>query len=78
MSVPGLLTAECILNDNFSYLEITVNGNPGDIRTDEISGDVVANGEVNAGWGLHLIDVNLAMGDLVTIAGKQANSYLNR
>jgi putative ABC transport system permease protein len=28
---------------------------------------VVANGPVNASWGLHLIDVNLAMGNLVDI-----------
>jgi len=78
VSVPGLLSAECVSDDRGSYLEVTVHGNPADSRTDVISGDVMINGEVNAGWGLHLIDVNLAMGDLVTIAGQQAKSWQNR
>jgi hypothetical protein len=79
VSVPGLLTAECINNGQFSYLEITVNADPSDPRTDTISGDVMnADGSINAGWGLHLIDVNAAMGDLVTLAGRQARAYLSK
>jgi hypothetical protein len=31
---------------------------------------------VNASWGLHLIDVNLAMGNLVDVVGQQARAYL--
>jgi hypothetical protein len=27
-SVPGLLTAKCNTNENATYLEVTVNGNP--------------------------------------------------
>lgn len=78
VSVPGLLSAECVQNERGSYLEVKVNADPKDPRTDEIAGDVVANGEVNAGWGLHLIDVNLAMGDLVTIVEKQRKTYLKK
>lgn len=79
VSVPGLLTAECVNNGQFSYLEITVNADPSDPRTDTISGDVMnADGTINAGWGLHLIDVNAAMGDLVTLAGRQARAYLSK
>lgn len=77
VSVPGLLSAECVNNGQFSYLEITVNADTSDPRTDTISGDVMnADGSINAGWGLHLIDVNAAMGDLVTLAGRQARAYL--
>ena len=75
VSVPGLLTAQCVSNEKGSYLEVTVNGNPADPRTDEISGDVMANGQVNASWGLHLIDVNVAMGNLVDIVSKQAKAF---
>lgn len=79
VSVPGLLTAECVDNGQFHYLEITVNADPSDPRTDTISGDVMnADGSINAGWGLHLIDVNAAMGDLVTLAGRQAQAYLSQ
>lgn len=74
-SVPGLLTGECVQNDRGSYFEITVHGDPSDPRTDDIAGDVISNGEVNAGWGLHLIDVNLAIGDLIDLAAKQAAAW---
>lgn len=77
VSVPGMLSGECVEKDGFSYLEVTVNSSPDDNRIDDITGDVLnADGSVNAGWGLHVIDVNLAMGDLVTIVGRQARSYL--
>ena len=76
VSVPGLLTAQCVEKDKFSYLEVTVHGNPADPRADDIVGDVMANGQVNASWGLHLIDVNLAMGNLVDIVGQQGKTWL--
>jgi hypothetical protein len=74
-SVPGLLTARCTSNEYATYLEVTVHGNPSDPRTDDIAGDITANGQVLANWGLHLIDVNLAMGNLLDIVGKQASAY---
>jgi hypothetical protein len=49
---------------------------PADPRADDIVGDVMANGQVNASWGLHLIDVNLAMGNLVDIVREQGKAYL--
>jgi Protein of unknown function (DUF3089) len=75
VSVPGLLTAQCVANDKGSYLEVTVHGNPADPRVDDIAGDVMANGEVNPSWGLHLIDVNLAMGNLVDIVREQGKAF---
>jgi hypothetical protein len=36
----------------------------------------MANGEVNASWGLHLIDVNLAMGNLVDIVREQGKAFV--
>lgn len=79
VSVPGLLSAECVNNGRFHYLQVTVNADPADPRTDTISGDVLnADGSINTGWGLHVIDVNLAMGDLVTLANRQARAYLSK
>jgi hypothetical protein len=77
VSVPGLLSGECVNNGQFHYLEVTVSADASDQRTNEISGDVMnPDGTVNAGWGLHLIDVNVAMGDLVALAHRQARAYL--
>ena len=76
VSVPGLLTAECVSNEKGSYLAVTVHGNAADPRTDDIVGDVVVNGQVLADWGLHLIDVNLAIGNLIDIVGEQSRAFL--
>jgi hypothetical protein len=79
VSVPGLLTAKCSSNDNASgYLEVTVNGNPTDPRTDDIVGDIGMGATVLANWGLHLVDVNLAMGNLVDVVSQQSKSYRSK
>ena len=77
VSVPGLLTAECVSNDKGSYLAVTVHSNAADPRTDDIVGDVMRDGQIQADWGLHLIDVNLAMGNLVDIVRQQSKAYLS-
>jgi hypothetical protein len=76
VAVPGLLTGECVSKDGFSYLQVHVNADPADPRTDEIAGDVVNSGVVLKDWGLHLIDANVAMGDLVDVVGQQSKAYL--
>ena len=75
VSVPGMLTAECVSNDKGSYLAVTVHGDPADPRTDDITGDVVREGKVLPEWGLHLIDVNLGIGNLIDIVRDQAKVY---
>jgi hypothetical protein len=79
VSVPGLLTAKCSSNDNASgYLEVTVHGDPADPRVDDIVGDIGAPPNVLANWGLHLIDVNLSMGNLLDIVAQQTKAYLKK
>ncbi|HXA38072.1 MAG TPA: DUF3089 domain-containing protein [Phenylobacterium sp.] len=76
VSTPGLLTGECVQKNGFSYLEVHVNAVPADPRTDDIAGDVVQGGKVNAAWGLHLIDANLVMGNLVDVVGAEGKAWL--
>lgn len=78
VSVPGLLSARCVAHDGLNYLAVMTQGDPADPRTDAIKGDVVAGGQVARDWGLHLIDVNLAMGNLVDIIDRQGKAYLAR
>ena len=75
VSVPGLLTARCTSNEHANFLEVTVNGDPADPRVDDITGDIGSAAQPLANWGLHLIDVNLAMGNLLDIVGQQAKAY---
>lgn len=75
VSVPGMLTAECVSNEHGSYLAITVHGDPAGPRASDIVGDVVVNKQVLPEWGLHLIDVNLTMGNLLDIVDKESKAY---
>ena len=78
VSVPGLLTARCATNEHATFLEVTVNGDPVDPRTDDIIGDLGTPGRPLANWGLHLIDVNLAMGNLLDTVDRQAKAWAVR
>jgi len=76
VGVPGMLTAECVSNENGSYLAVTLHVNPSDDRVQDIAGDVMVGGRILRDWGLHLIDVNVAMGNLLDIVGRQGKTYL--
>jgi len=71
-ATPGLITTECVRKNNHHYLEVHINANPDDPRTDDPLTDVMAQGKPDPGWGLHLNDANVAMGNLVDIVGRQA------
>jgi hypothetical protein len=78
VSVPGLISARCTSNEFSTYLEITVRGDPSDPRVDDVTGDLGPPGKPLATWGLHLVDVNLAMGDLVHVVEQQAQAWASR
>jgi hypothetical protein len=42
-----------------------------------LSGDLIVGGQVLPDWGLHLIDVNLAMGNLIDIVQQESKAYLS-
>jgi Protein of unknown function (DUF3089) len=76
VKVPGLLSAACVADEHSSYLAVTLHPTADGGRTNDISGDVVVNGQVLEDWGLHLIDANLTMGNLVAIVGDETKAYL--
>jgi hypothetical protein len=76
VKVPGLLSAACVEDEHGSYLAVTLHPTPGGARTNDISGDVVVNGQVLEDWGLHLIDANLTMGNLLSVVADETKAYL--
>ncbi|MBM4362293.1 MAG: DUF3089 domain-containing protein [Deltaproteobacteria bacterium] len=70
--MPGLLSGECVERDGLRYLEVRIAADAADPRPDDIPGDLTT------GWGLHLVDVHLGMGDLVTLVGAQARAWASR
>jgi hypothetical protein len=69
-----LVTAECRHDGQAGYLAVTENADPKDARTDRIPGDVYIAGKLNPGWGLHLVDVQVAQGDLIRLIEAQAGA----
>lgn len=74
-SIPGQIRGECKIGPNgVSYMEATILANPDDPRADDYPGEFIG----GTNWGLHLIDVSIALGDLVRLARQQATAYLGR
>jgi len=65
---PDMVTAECVDDGVFGYLQLTITTEDG-ARTNDISGDLTPQ------WGMHLIDANVAMGDLVSLVASQIDSF---
>ncbi|MFN4044837.1 DUF3089 domain-containing protein [Limnobacter sp.] len=74
-SMPGQVKGECKVGPNgVSYLEASIVADPDDPRADDYPGEFIG----GTNWGLHLIDVSIAQGDLVRLAQRQAATYLGR
>jgi hypothetical protein len=78
ITLPDLFTAKCASNENGTYLEIALRSGLQGKRAGDIPGAVNRNGTRLPEWGLHLADMNLAMGDLVRLVGQQAEAYRTR
>lgn len=79
VQVPGMLEAECLRDRGFHYLSVRTLGDASGPRTNRIGGDVVGpGGAIVADWGLHLIDMHLAMGDLISIVQRQTETWFQR
>lgn len=72
---PGLLSAECARAGDHVWLSISIHKDPLGRRTDEIAGDVIVGGRILQDWGLHLIDMNLVMGNLLDIVRDETAAY---
>ena len=75
VKTPGLVSTECVHNGDFTYMQMHVNADPKDPRTDELAGEVQRATGPDLAWGLHLIDFDHSMGDLVRIVKAQAKAW---
>jgi hypothetical protein len=75
VSPTGMLSAACEHSGPFNVLAIRIASDPGR-RASDIPGDVVIGGTVQKDWGLHLIDANLFMGNLVDIVGAEGKAWV--
>lgn len=76
VEVPGLLSAECRNDNGHHFLAVAITPTPGGKRTNDIVGDLIVDGQLQKDWGLHRIDMNLAMGNLVEAVRAQGRAYV--
>ncbi len=76
VTVPGLLSARCVSTGKFKYLAIHVNNTPNSPRANDLLiGDIVKDGQVLNDWGLHLVDIDVALGNLINVASQQSKKW---
>lgn len=70
----AIASAECVQRDNASYLSVGINPAYATAGID-IAGDLFYGDRVLREWGLHLVDVDLAQGNLVEIVRQQSQAW---
>ncbi len=70
ITYPDLFTAACEYKNGASWLQINDVRGPGDNRPHLVD-------SLGPTWGLHLIDVNIALGNLVTLVHDQSIAWLD-
>jgi hypothetical protein len=70
----AIASAECVQRDNASYLSVSINPAYATAGID-IAGDLFYGDRLLQEWGLHLVDVDLAQGNLLGIVHQQAQAW---
>ncbi|HET9810415.1 MAG TPA: DUF3089 domain-containing protein, partial [Sphingomicrobium sp.] len=66
----GLVAARCVNDGRRGYLSVRTIASPGGKRTGRIGGEVGMLGFFLPGWGLHLADMPIGLGDLIREIGE--------
>lgn len=75
VALPGLVSTSCVKSASHTYLEMRIRPLPNDQRLADPGTDVIAAGKPDPAWGLHLIDANIAIGDLVDVLKRQGQNW---
>jgi hypothetical protein len=71
VSQPGLYTGQCKDEEGASWLQVSGPVHPGDPRP-------IVKQTIGPAWGLHLVDVNISLGNLVSLVGDEGRAYARR
>jgi hypothetical protein len=72
---PGLVRTACVRDSGGATLAVRIMADPKDARADDIGGDVMLGRRVRADAGLAPLNIELHLGDLVEIVGRQARAF---
>jgi hypothetical protein len=65
ITYPDLYRAQCMTENGATWLQVTSIAGPGDTRP-------IVKQSIGPAWGLHLFDVNIALGNLVSLVGTES------
>ena len=65
---PDLYSGQCLYRDGASWLQVSAPINPSDTRS-------VVRQTLGPTWGLHLVDINIVLGNLVAVVGEEADAF---
>jgi hypothetical protein len=75
VALPGFFSGQCKTVNGANVLSVRYATDPADGRVDDPGGDVKFGPVVAKDWGLHLIDVNLVMDDMVALVPIQLGAW---
>ena len=78
VALPGLLSTRCVKSGNLGYLAVGLTPTTGGGQPADIPGDIRSQGKVLDDWGLHLVDINLVLGNLQSVIGQQSAAYVGQ
>ncbi len=70
---PGLVSARCVTAGDRTFLAVTISSSG--FGAERLGRALTALDARRPGWGLHVLDMNLALGDLVEIVGRQSRAW---
>ena len=75
VEMPGYVGVDCVKDGPNSYLSTKLDASARGSRPADIPFDIVRQGKVLDDWGLHLIDVNVVMGNLLGVIQRQGAAW---
>ena len=75
IALPGLYSGGCAIVNGANVLSVQLASDPADGRIDDPGGDVRFGPVVAKDWGLHLIDINLVMQDMIDLVPQQLAAW---
>jgi hypothetical protein len=76
VEVSGMMKAGCVKDGLNSYLALSFDSAQRGTRPQDIPGDIVSGGRLFDDWGLHLIDMNIVMGNLLETVRRQGAAFV--
>ena len=75
VELPGLANVACVKDGPNSFLSVKFDPTARGTRPADVPFDITVQGKVWDDWGLHLIDVNVVMGNLLEVVKRQGAAF---